>query len=99
MAQFYHYPLLLPLPNETEWKGQIAKASEAFSLPLVSALLPLLDGSHSQEEVIGGLLVAGFEIEQILSAQTWFTRAGLLVESPSSQIGQLTENERAEYKS
>lgn len=79
-------------------------ASDALSIagvsvsPLLSALLPLLDGSHSIEQIWGTLLLAGFDPEDIQASLDTLSQRGLLIEAADSYASILSHMEVARYQ-
>ena len=103
IGSFHHYPALVSaeprLPDEDVWRARLAQSRDPLSLALILSLVPLLDGVHTQEDIVGTLLVAGFELEQILVAETWLNDSGWIEESRISPLGVFSEDERIQLKS
>lgn len=94
----FYRPLLTNVPVEPEWRALIAPTLGEVRLPLVEALPPLLDGSHSLEEVYGALLVQGYALESVSSALYWLHERGLLQEAPGTAANLLSEAELDCYR-
>lgn len=60
---------------------------------MLAAMVPLLDGDRSAEEIIGLLLVDGFDVAEVLGAFDALDRAELLVEAVPPELAPLRPDE------
>lgn len=93
----YYYPSLTGLPDAPEWRDSVAPVSGSASSLLADALLPLLDGTHSLEEIYGTLLAQGYAWDAVPRALQWLDDQGLLQEAPHSAAAALTDEEKQRY--
>jgi molybdopterin-synthase adenylyltransferase len=99
MQQFYKHPVLVGTPATPEWRHQFEAAFGEANLPLMDALSNLLEGSNSLEEIYGKLLIAGYGVEPIFQALSWFDRQGLLQEAAEAGVNLLSDAEKDFYRS
>jgi bacteriocin biosynthesis cyclodehydratase domain-containing protein len=99
MQQFYQRPVLVGTSVTPEWHNQFEEALGEANLPLVDALSSLLDGGNSLEEIYGKLLIAGYGVESIFQALSWFDRQGLLQEAADAGVNLLSDAEKEFYRS
>ncbi len=99
MEQFYQRPVLVGTPAPPEWRHQFEEALGEANLPLMDALSSLLEGSNSLEEIYGKLLIAGYGVEPIFQALSWFDRQGLLQEAADTGVNLLSDAEKEFYRS
>jgi tetratricopeptide (TPR) repeat protein len=89
----YYYPILKP--NEEKWQ-QNPRYIKGRSDRLITKLIPLLDGSHTIETIIGELSTKGFTLKSIFETIDWLDNQNLIRESPS--IRELSESEHKIYQ-
>jgi len=98
MNRFYKRPILVGT-LDSEWRSQFEEVLGEANLPLVDALSSLLDGGNSSEEIYGKLLIAGYGIESIFKALSWFEQQGLLQEAADASVNLLSDAEKEFYRS
>lgn len=98
MATRFYRPVLVNVPLETEWRERIAPAPEEVRSLLFDSLPPLLDGSHSIEEIYGSLLVHGHRLESISGALQWLEEQGWMQEAEGTAASLLSEAELEFYR-
>jgi molybdopterin-synthase adenylyltransferase len=96
MKQLYYRPILVNDPLEYELSRRIVESLGEAHLPLADALILLLNGSHSWEEIFGKLLMEGFELQAILTMLQWLDDQGLIQEAPN--VTTLSDAEKEFYK-
>lgn len=99
MNRFYKRPILVGTPVDSEWRSQFEEVLGEANLPLVDALSSLLDGGNSSEEIYGKLLIAGYGVESIFQALSWFDQQGLIQEATDTGVNSLSDVEKAFYRS
>ena len=98
MKRLYHHPILSPLP-EHEWQTRIAEGlGRGDSSSVLDAIIPLLNGMHSTEQVLGKLLLAGFEPGAIFAVFDQLEQHQLIEEAPDSEASFLSVTEVERYK-
>jgi bacteriocin biosynthesis cyclodehydratase domain-containing protein len=91
----YFRPVLTNGFPSTEQRAQIS--SYITNSKLVDALIPLLDGSNSLEEIYANLMVLGFDTKSTFAAMNLLDEKGLIHEA--QQVDGLTMQEMNRYKS
>mgnify|MGYP000579379938 CR=1 FL=1 len=87
LKRYYQYPVL----------DLDQGASAELPNQMWDALVNLMDGAHSIEEIISILLLDGFTAEEIFSALTKLEQVGALRESPDSAVGLFAQDELHYY--
>jgi len=96
MKRFYHRPVFVKA-NREAWQATLSDRSTSPHPSLIEAIIPLLDGSRSLEEIFGQLLIDGFEVGAIFFALDWLESEGLIEESPDSNLRVLSDAEKERY--
>lgn len=91
-----HRPILIT-PSEPERTGYSLETLGGDSPALKQALVSLLDGTRSFEEIWGELLIAGFEPEKISQTLELMDRSGFIGEATDSDASLLSDDEKALY--
>jgi bacteriocin biosynthesis cyclodehydratase domain-containing protein len=91
-----HRPIFIT-PSESERTEHSLESLGGDSPAIEQALISLLDGTHSYEEIWGELLLAGFETEKISRTLESMERAGFIGEAVDSDAAQLSDDEKALY--
>lgn len=97
MRLIYYRPLLTGIPEQAEWRNRFAFLDGDILPPLANALISLLNGVNTLEEIYGNLLVQGYPLESVHSALHWLDEHKLLTEAPGSAATLLSQEDLNYY--
>jgi hypothetical protein len=97
LKRIYHHPIIRK-ESQDRWHQEIPQDLKKELSEVLKALIPLLDGILSFEEIIGKLILSGYKAESILYSIRILDDYDLLEEASNSEANLLSNEELARYR-